>query len=129
MKNKKLILGLGAALVVLIAVFATVFILSRPDVKNGSKEIEVTVVFADKSAKKYKINTDVDYLADALLEENIIEKKSKDGMYTVIAGERADYTLDKSWWCLYKEGEMSNFGLNDQIISDGDSFEITNTPS
>ena len=129
MKNKKLILGLSAILILLIAVFTAVFCLNRPETDKGSKEIGVTVVFADKTEKEYEIHTDAKYLADALLEEGVIEEKATDGMYTVIAGERADYTLDKSWWCITKGGEMTSVGMNEQPIADGDSFEITNTPS
>ncbi len=129
MKNKKLILGMLSGLMVIIAIFAAVFILNRPETEEGSKEISVTVVFADKSEKDYEIHTDAEYLADALLEEEIIEEKSADGMYTVICGERADYSQDGSWWCITKGGEMTSVGMNEQPIADGDSFEITNTPS
>ena len=129
MKNKKLIIGLAAVLAVAIAVFAVIFIVNQPKTQDDDKNINVTVVFADKSEKKYDISTDAEYLADALLEEKIIDEKSSDGMYTVIAGERADYNLDKSWWCLTKDGEMVNVGINDQTIADGDNFEITNTPA
>lgn len=129
MKNKRLILGLSIGLVVLIALFSALFILNRPDTEKGSKQIGVTVVFADKSEKEYTIKTDAEYLADALLEEKIIEEKSKDGMYTVIAGERADYTLDGSWWCLSVNGEMASVGINDQPVTDGENYELTNTPS
>lgn len=129
MKNKRLILGLSIGLVVLIALFSALFILNRPDTEEGSKQIGVTVVFADKSEKEYTIKTDAEYLADALLEKKIIEEKSKDGMYTVIAGERADYTLDGSWWCLSVNGEMASVGINDQPVTDGENYELTNTPS
>ena len=129
MKNKKLILGLSAILILLIAVFTAVFCLNRPETDKGSKEIGVTVVFADKTEKEYEIHTDAEYLADALLEEGVITEKASDGMYTVIAGERADYTLDNSWWCVTKDGEMTSVGMNEQPIADGDNFEITNTPS
>ena len=129
MKNKKLIIGLCIILISIISVFSVIFIISQPETQKGNKNIDVTVIFADKSEKRYNINTDAEYLADALLEENIIDEKSSDGLYTVIAGERADYNLDKSWWCLTKSGEMVNVGINDQPISDGDSFEITNTPA
>lgn len=129
MKNKKLVLGMSIVLALLIIVFAGAKFLNRPETQSGAKDIEVTVVFADKTEKQYEINTDAEFLADALLEEKIITEKSSDGMYTVIAGERADYTLDKSWWCLTKGGEMVNVGINEQPIADGDSFEITNTPS
>ncbi len=129
MKNKKLVLGMSIILALLIIIFAGTYFLKQPATQSGAKDIEVTVVFADKTEKQYEINTDAEFLADALLEEKIITEKSSDGMYTVIAGERADYTLDKSWWCLTKDGEMVNVGINDQPIADGDSFEITNTPS
>ncbi|MBO5321290.1 MAG: DUF4430 domain-containing protein [Clostridia bacterium] len=129
MKNKKLVLAMSAGLIILIALFSALFILNRPDTEQGSKQIGVTVVFADKSEKEYTIKTDAEYLADALLEEKIIEEKSKDGMYTVIAGERADYTLDGSWWCLSVNGEMASVGINDQPVTDGENYELTNTPS
>lgn len=129
MKNKKLILGMSAGLIVLIALFSAIFILSRPNTEEGSKQIGVTVVFADKSEKEYTIKTDAEYLADALIEEKIIKEKSKDGMYTVIDGERADYTLDGSWWCLTVNGEMASVGINDQPVLDGENYELTNTPS
>ena len=129
MKNKKLVIGLSVILAVLIVVFAGIFIATRPETHEGEKSVAVTVVFADKSQKEYKIQTDAEFLADALLEEKIIEEKKSDGMYTVIAGERADYNLDKSWWSVTKDGEMTSVGMNEQPIADGDNFEITNTPA
>jgi len=129
MKNKKIIIILAVVLAALVAVFAGVYFATRPETVEGDKTINVTVVFADKSEKNYEISTDAEYLADALVEEKIIEEKSADGLYTVIAGERADYTLDGSWWSVTKDGEMTSVGMNDQPIADGDNFEITNTPA
>ncbi len=132
MKNKKLSVILSAILIVVIAGFAALVIAKKPEVQKGGKDITVTVVFKDKTEKEYEISTDAEFLGDALLEEKIVtedEYKNGNGMYTVIAGERADYTLDKSWWCLTKGGETVNVGINEQPISDGDSFEITNTPA
>ena len=130
MKNKKLVITLSAGLIALIAAFAVVFALSRPETEQGSKEITVTVVFADESEKEYVINTDAEYLGDALLEEKLVsEEEHSSGFYTVIAGERADYTLDGRWWGLYIDGEMGNLGINQQPIADGETFEIANTPS
>ncbi|MBQ1988867.1 MAG: DUF4430 domain-containing protein [Clostridia bacterium] len=132
MKNKKIVIGLAAVLVVIVATFSVIFINMKPETKKGEKNITVTVVFKDKSEKEFKIDTDAKYLGDALLEEKIVtedEYKNGDGMYTYIAGERADYNLDKSWWCLNIDGEMAMVGINEQPIADGDSFEITNTPA
>ena len=132
MKNKKIIISLAAIRVAIVAIFSVILITAKPETEQGDKNITVTVVFADKSEKKFKINTDAEYIGDALLEEKIVtedENKNGNGMYTVIAGERADYTLDKSWWCLNIDGKMANVGINEQPIADGDSFELANTPA
>lgn len=132
MQNKKLIIGLAAVLAVIAAAFSIIFITMKPEAQKGEKNITVTVVFKDKTEKEFKIDTDAEYLGDALLEEKIVteeEYKNGGGMYTYIADERADYNLDKSWWCLSVDGEMATVGINEQPIADGDSFEITNTPA
>ena len=127
MKKRGLIITLSVVLAVVIALFAGVTVYKRLNTQKGEKDIKVTVTFLDESQKVYEINTDAEYLADALLEEKVIDSKSKDGMYTVIAGEEADYNADGRWWSLTKDGKMTDTGLNDTPIKDGDSFEITNT--
>ena len=131
MKNKKLIIGLAIGLIVLIAAFAGVYIATRPEANEGAKNISVTVVYKDKTDKEFKINTDAKYLSDALLEEKIVteEEHNGEGMYTVIDGEKADYSVDQSWWCVTKDGEMTNEGMDTLVIADGDKYEITYTIS
>ena len=131
MKNKKLIIGLAIGLVALIAIFAGVYIATRPDANEGEKNISVTVVYKDKTDKEFKINTDAEYLSDALLEEKLVteEEHNGDGMYTVIDGEKADYNVDQSWWCVTKDGEITNEGMDTLVIADGDKYEITYTIS
>ena len=131
MKNKRLIIGLAVGLAVLIAVFAGVYFVTRSETEEGAKNISVTVVYKDKTDKEYKINTDAEYLSDALLEENLVteEEHNGTGMYTVIDGEKADYSVDQSWWCVTKDGEMTSAGMDELAISDGDKYEITYTIS
>ena len=131
MKNKKLIIGLAIGLIVLIAAFAGVYVATRPEANEGAKNISVTVVYKDKTDKELKINTDAKSLSDALLEEKIVteEEHNGEGMYTVIDGEKADYSVDQSWWCVTKDGEMTNEGMDTLVIADGDKYEITYTIS
>lgn len=132
MKNKKIIISLSVVLAIIIAAFAGIYIATRQETNTDKKTISVSVVFADKSNKNYTIETEAEYLADALNEKGLLDSKEyekSDGMYTYIAGERADYNLDGSWWCVTKSGEMTSVGMNEQVIADGDSFEITNTPA
>ena len=129
MKNKKLIIGLAIGLIAIIALFAGVYIATRPEVLTGEKNISVTVIYKDKTDKEYNINTDAEFLSDALLEQGLVteEEHNGDGMYTVIDGEKADYNIDQSWWCVTKDGEMTNAGMDDLTIADGDKYEITYT--
>lgn len=128
MKNKKLIIGLSVVVTVLIAVFASIMIITKPDTNDGSKNIEVTVVYKDETSKEFKISTDAEYLGDALFEEKLVtEAEYESGFYTEINGVKADFNVDQSWWCVTKDGEMTSVGMNEQVIADGDEFEITYT--
>ena len=128
MKNKKLIIGLSVVVTVLIAVFASIMIITKPDTNDGSKNIEVTVVYKDETSKEFKISTDAEYLGDALFEEKLVtEAEYESGFYTEINGVKADFNVDQSWWCVTKDGEMTSVGMNEQVIADGDEFGITYT--
>ena len=131
MKKKGLIIALALVLVVIIAAFATLIIKqNNNNVEHGDKVISVTIVNADKTQKLFKISTDAENLGDALLQRNLVtEEEHKTGYYTYINGVRADYTLDKAWWCFTKGGEEVMKGANDLAIADGDCFEITHTPA
>ncbi len=130
MKKKGLIITLSVILVAIIAVFGALLVIGKPDFQKGEKDINVTIVYEDKSEKKFEISTDAENLGQALFEKGLVtEEEYKAGYYQHIDGVRADYTLDKAWWCVTKGGEMTTAGANDLPIADGDSFEITHTPA
>lgn len=134
MKKRNLTVCLMAVMLMVISVFTV----GCGDVENGSsalngtvaelKAITVTVVLADESEKVYNIETDAEFLGEAMFEKGLItESEYKSGFYTEINGVKADYSVDKSWWCITKGGEMTTVGMNEQPIAEGDSFEITYT--
>ncbi len=132
MKNKTLIIILSIATVVIVGVMAVIAFWpeGNSDNNNTEKNITVTVIYADKTSKKIEISTNAKFLGEAVFEEGLTnEDEYKEGFYTYIDGVRADYNLDKCWWGIYKDGEMQNFGMNEIAISDGDKFEIINTPA
>lgn len=120
-------------LVAVMAIVAMIFCMCacQADEKQPvEKEITVTVVYADKTQKKFDITTEAENLGDALFEAELVtEEEHKTGFYISIDGVRADYTLDKAWWCFTKGGEMAAEGANDLAIADGENFEITYTPA
>ena len=130
MKNRKLIIGLSAVLAVVIIVFGALLIINRPETNTDEKQITVTVVYKDSDQKKFSIETESQFLGEALFEKELISKQEYDaGFFTVLDGVRADYNEDGAWWCITKGGEMTDKGMNELPIADGDQFEITYTPS
>lgn len=128
MKNKKLLVGLSVGLAILIAIFAIVLVTNKPETTKGQKNIDVTIVYADKTTKVLDFETDAEFLGDVLFEEGLVtEEEYKAGYYTVVDGIKADYNVDQSWWCVTKDGEMTMVGMNELALADGDKYEITYT--
>ena len=128
MKNKKLLIAAGV-LILLVAVLAGVYLMNRPDVAAGAKEISVTVVHADGSEKQFLYHTDEAYLGPVLLAEGLAE--GENGPYGltiyVVDGERADWNENQSYWALYVGQEYATTGADSTPVSDGDSYRLVYT--
>ena len=138
MKNKarfKNFLKKSLALIaaaILVFTFLTLSGCSEKPVDDGSsvsavqKTFFFKIVFEDKTEKTIQINTEKEFLADALVEAELIEY-NESGLYTTIDGVTADYNKDSAWWCITKGGETVNVGMNELKISDGETYEATYT--
>lgn len=97
------------------------------EAKKSTKQINLTVIGADKAEKSFKIDTTKENLRGALEQEKLIsgtESKEYGLMITTVDG----YTVDESkqeWWQITKDGEFLNTGVDSTPIADGDSFELT----
>ena len=132
--NGKLIFGIGA-FVVLIGLFVALWVFFGPKTTEGSKTVSLTVVDMDVKETNYNIKT------DALVLKELMDQLEKDGfsyggseseyglMVDTINGVRADYTLDGAYWSFYVNDEYCNYGVSEQPVNDGDSFEIVYTPA
>ncbi len=126
-KKQKLLTLVGGVLLVALAAGALLLwngFSAKPE--EGSKSIVFELVDKEGTSEEFKISTDAEYLADALVEEKLITYAS-DGYYTTIGGITCDWATDQSWWCITKDGEMTSLGLNDLPIKDGDHYEATYT--
>ncbi len=87
--NRKWLLAL-IALVVIAAILATVYLITRPDAAEGEKTVTVKVVHADQSEKDFTYETDDEYLGELLLDEELAEGETSEyGMYiTKVDGEQ-----------------------------------------
>ena len=126
-KNMKKIIAV-IVLLVLIAAAVFAYIGFSPKAIEGGKEISVTVIHGDGSEKLFELSTDAESLRDALEPEGIIEgSESEYGLFVItVDGETADDSLQQ-WWCFTKGGESLMTGVDDTMIADGESYEITLT--
>lgn len=127
-KNKTLILGI-VALVVVIAALLCVYFATRPGTAQGAKAFTVEVVHADGSSKTFTYRTDAEYLGEVLLAEGLL--KGEEGPYGLtiheVDGERAVWEENGAYWAIYVNGEYGSNGVDTTPIHDGDVFKLEYT--
>ena len=125
--NKKALLGV-IAVVVLVAVMGILYSVFREKPVEGSKSITIEVVNKAKESIMYELNTDAEYLQQAMEEAEGLEFDGYDSEYgftvSSVNGEVADFTVDASYWSFYVNGEYCNYGVSSQPVEDGDAFQI-----
>ena len=127
MKNKKTVLAV-IALVVVVAVFAGVYLATRPEAAQGSKAFSVTVVHADGSTKEFDYRTDAEKLGAFLEEKGLIDSEGADeGMFHTVDGEKADWNVNQSYWAFYLGEEYAMTGIYDTTITDGAVYKLVYT--
>lgn len=118
------------ALTVLLVLVAGAFLIFRANlpaaVAEGDKTVVVEVVHGDGTEKEFEILTNADTLRGALDQEGLIDgTESEYGIYILtVDGEAADESLQQ-WWSITQDGEMTMYGADDQMIADGDHYELT----
>ena len=128
--TKKVILGAGI-LVVLFAIVLTMFIVLREKPTDGEKSITIEVVNSAQQSTIYELDTDAQYLRQAMEEADGLTFDGDEGEYGMMVmtvnGETADYNIDQSYWSFYVNGEYCNYGIDTQPVADGDAFKIVYT--
>ena len=133
-QNKKVILGVVAFLVVVV-ILGAVYYFTRPETSKGAKEVGITVVDAEGEKTEYIINTDAEYLQQAMddAKEEGLTYSGTEGEYGLMVdtvnGEKAVFEEDGAYWGFTVNGEYCNYGIAEQPVADGDTFEIIYTLS
>ncbi len=127
MKNKKIVLAV-VALALVLALFVTVYLVTRPEAAQGSKAITVTVVHSDGKSVDFTYKTDAETLGEVLYAAELIQAEGVDsGMFNIVDGEKADWNENQSYWALYEGTEYAMEGVDTLLIQDGDSFKLEYT--
>lgn len=125
--NKKALLGV-IALIVVVAVMGILYSVYREKPVEGSKSITIEVVNKAQESKIYEVNTDAEYLLQAMEEAEGLEFDGYESEFgfttTAVNGEVADFNVDASYWSFYVNDEYCNYGVSAQPVEDGDAFKI-----
>lgn len=114
------------ALVVLVIVMGLVYMKFGPQGEKGDKNIIVEVITSEDDSQEFKINTDAQFLRQALDEQKLINGSDSDfGFFiTTVNGHEAKAD-NQEWWQITKSGEFLQYGVDDIAIADGEHYEIT----
>ena len=128
MKNKKLVIA-AVALVLVIALMAGLYLTTRPQAEEGSKQVTVVIVHKDGTEKNFTYHTDEEFLGPVLLAEGLIE--GEEGPYglmiSTVDGELADWNVDQGYWAVYEGEEYAMQGIDQTPVYDGSTFKLVYT--
>lgn len=104
----------------------TVWQVCKPTAHQGSKTITVNIDHLEGENRTYSICTDEEYLRGALEQENLIDgTESEYGLYVLtVDGETADET-QQQWWGYDVNGVLAEYGVDGQVVTDGDVYDFT----
>jgi hypothetical protein len=103
-----------------------VFSFSGPSTTEGEKSVTIQVLDDKKNLTGYEINTDAEYLRQAMEQCQGLTFIGSEGPYGLVLltinGVTADYDKNQAWWSIYVNTELGNYGVDQQPVNDGDIF-------
>ena len=129
MKRNRTLTAAFLALLALAALFAGLYLSSRPGTVSGVKAITVEVVHGDGSGRTFSYQTQEDYLGAVLLAEGLVTgEQGPYGLYiTEVDGEAADFSSNKAYWALFEGDTYAAQSADQTPIADGDAFSLVYT--
>ncbi|MCQ2522949.1 MAG: DUF4430 domain-containing protein [Lachnospiraceae bacterium] len=128
MNRKKLTAVVLTLLAALVVVFGCIFFFLSAKPTGGSKRITIEVVNMEEKSTVYKVQTDAEFLRQAMEEAKGLEFSGTEGSYGMmvetINGETADYNATGNYWAFYVNDKYCNYGVDSQPVTDGDQFKI-----
>ena len=126
MKNKKIVLAV-IALVAVVALMAGLYVTTRPEAVEGSKQVTIQIVHKDGTEKNLEYGTDHEYLADLLLEKELVTGyASEEYGFTIesVDGVTADWNADGAYWALYEGEEYAVTSAAGIVLVDGGIYRL-----
>ena len=130
-KQKKYLMIAEIILSLVVIAFGIFYVVNSPSSSTGSKAVTVTVVNSEGEENEYSTKTDEEYLSGLLYQledETDFTMEAEDSDYGIyinsVNGELADYDADGAYWAIYVNDEYGMYGADEQVVNDGDEFEL-----
>lgn len=123
-KSTKSILAVAIVAVLALGAFLCWKLLA-PSAQAGDKTVTVEITHADGSEKIVELNTDAEYLWDAMFDRGLIDGTDSDyGKWvTTVDGETAD-EANGNYWLFTRGGDWVETSCDTTPIADGESYEF-----
>ena len=125
MKNKKLIALI--AIVLVAALMAGVYVMTRPQAQEGSKNVTIVIVYQDGTEKKLEYATEHEYLSQLLLEKELVTGyESQEYGFTIegVDGIVLDWSKDNAYWALYEGDAYATTSAAGIVLVDGGVYKL-----
>ena len=125
MKNRKTVVIVILALALLIGAVCAWTAL-RPKTQEGAKTITVNVDHLEGEDTSFTFRTDEEYLRGALEQEGLVGGvEGEYGLWVqTVDGETAD-DANQEWWGFNVNGALGEYGVDGQVVTDGDVYDFT----
>ena len=126
MKNKKIVIAV-LALVLIIGAMAGLYLSSRPQAVEGGKNVTVVIIHKDGTRKELQYATDAEFLADLLLEKELVTGyASEEYGFTIesVDGITLDWATDGAYWALYEGEEYATESAAGIVLTEGGVYKL-----
>lgn len=130
-KNGKKIVIAVAVLAAAAVILGVIYANFKPKPATGAKELTIEVVDDAGRSTVYTVQTDADYLRQALEETEGLTVEGTESEYGLMVetvnGVTADYETDGAYWAFFVDGSYCEYGIDTQPVSDGQAYQIVYT--
>lgn len=130
MKNKKIFISL-IAVVAVVSVLIFAYKTYAPAAAQGSKNITIEVINSAQESTVYNVSTEAEYLEEAFADAEGLVVESVEGQYGImmkaVNGEEAVWEVNNAYWSITVNGEYGMYGASEQVVNDGDVFQLVYT--